>query len=258
MPQPDADLAEQRQIVAAFLAASRAGDFDALMAILDPDVVLRASGTPALQQERKGAAEVAGTVTTIGPRFALLCHPATVNGQAGLILNTPVGPLGAVGFTVSNGLITTIDFTLDPDKLEGLDRTDDAGRRESPHGREAANEPSLLSYLRGRQGSVAERIIAEALSWPGVYRETGQLGAVALRIGRHELGHLHGDAVADVPLAPTLQDQLREDGVVQDHELRRDSGWVTVPLGSEEDVRRALALLRVNYQRATDSRSTYA
>jgi RNA polymerase sigma factor (sigma-70 family) len=258
MPQPDADLAEQRQIVAAFLAASRAGDFDALMAMLDPDVVLRASGTRELQQERKGAADVAHTVATIGPRFATLCHPATVNGQAGLILNTPAGPLGAVGFTVSRGLITTIDFTLDPDKLEGLDHADDARRTDPPHGDEAANEPSLLSYLRARQGSVAERIITQALSWPGVYRETGQLGAVALRIGQRELGHLHGDAVADVPLAPTLQDQLVKDGVLQDHELGRDSGWVTVPLESEEGVQKALGLLRVNYQRARANRSTDA
>jgi len=241
MPQPDADLAKQRQIVAAFLAASRAGDFDALMAMLDPDVVLRASGTPELQQERTGAADVAHTVATIGPRFAALCHPATVNGQAGLILDTPIGPLGAVGFTVSRDLISTIDFTLDPDKLESLD---------------AANEPSLLSFLRAREGSVAERVIAEALSWPGVYRETGQLGAVALRLGRHELGHLHGDAVTDVPLEPPLQHQLIKDGVLQDHELERDSGWATIPIETDEGVRKALALLRVNYEHARASRST--
>ena len=237
MPQPDADLAKQREIVAAFLAASRAGDFDALMAMLDPDVVLRASGTLELQQERKGAADVADTVATTGPRFATLCRPATVNGQPGLILHTPMGRLGAVGFTVSGGLITTIDVTVDPDKLEGSD---------------AAGEPSLLSFLRARRGSVAERIIAQALRWPGVSRERGQLGAVELRIGHRELGHLHGDAVADVPLAPTLQDQLLKDGVLQEQELRRNSGWATIPIETEEGARKALALLRVNYERAGD------
>jgi RNA polymerase sigma-70 factor (ECF subfamily) len=243
MPQPDADLALQRQIVAAFLAASRAGDFDALMAMLDPDVVLRASGTPELQQERKGAADVAHTVATTGPRFATLCHPATVNGQAGLILDTATGPLGAVGFTISSGLITTIDVTLDPDKLEGA---------------HAAGEPDVLSFLRARQGSVAERIIAQALSWPGVYREPGQLGAVELRIGKRELGHLHGDAVADVPLEPALQDQLVKDAALPSHQLGRDSGWATIPIETEEGVRKALALLRVNYERATAGTPTDA
>jgi RNA polymerase sigma factor (sigma-70 family) len=209
MPQPDADPAKQREAVAAFLAASRAGDFDALLAVLDPDVALRAGGTPELRQELNGAGEVARSVATFGPRFATLCHPATVNGQPGLLIKTDQGPLGAVGFTLSGGLITTIDFTLDPH----------------------ADEPGLISHLRARQGSVGERIITEALSWPGVYRETGDFGSVVLRVGRYELGHLHGDAVADVPLE------------------HHDSGWVAVPLDSEEDAQRALALLRGNYER---------
>jgi RNA polymerase sigma factor (sigma-70 family) len=209
MPQPDADLDRQREAVDAFLAASRAGDFDALVAVLDPDVVLRAVGTPELQQELNGATDVARSVATFGPRFATMCHPATVNGQAGLVLKTEQGAFGAVGFTVSGGLITTIDFTLDPD----------------------TDEPALLNHLRTRQGSFGERIISEALSWPGVGRETGDFGSVVLRLGPRELGHLHGDAVADVPIE------------------RDDPGWVAVPLETEEDVQRALALLRANYQR---------
>ena len=250
MPQPDADPAKQREVVDAFLAASRAGDFDALIAVLDPDVVFRARGARELQQELKGAADVAHSLATFGPRLVTLCHPATINGQAGLLVKTRQGPAGAIGFTVSGGLITTIDLTLDPDKLEDPDHKEDARRPDPPHGHEADSELSLLlSYVRGRQGSVAERIITEALSWPGVYRASGRFGSVVLRVGRRELGHLHGDAVADVPLAPRLRDRVVKDGVAPEHQSRHDSGWVTVPLETEEGVQQALALLRGNYER---------
>ncbi len=230
MPQADADLTQQREAVDAFLAASRAGDFDALVAVLDPDVVFRAGGAPKLQQEMKGAADVARNLATFGPRFATLCQPATVNGQPGLLIKTRQGPAGAMGFTVSGGLITTVDLTLDPD---------------------AAGELSLLSFLRVRQGSVAERIINEALSWPGVYREAGHLGSVVLRVGGREVGHLHGDAVADVPLAPELRDQLLADETTHEHQWRHESGWVRVLLETEEGVQQALALLRGSYDGVT-------
>ena len=207
MPQPDADPAKQRQVVGAFLAASRAGDFNALVAVLDPDVVLRASGAGELEQELKGAADVARRVASFGPRFATRCHLAIVNGTPGLVVTTPQGPAGAVGFTLNGGLITTIDLVLDPDKLEG---------------------------------SVAERIINEALSWPGVSRASGHFGSVQLRVGSRELGHLHGDAFADVPLV----------GVSPEDERQRDPGWVTIPLETEEGVQHALALLRTNYEHA--------
>jgi RNA polymerase sigma-70 factor (ECF subfamily) len=248
-PQPDPDLAKQRKVVDAFLAASRAGDFDALVAVLDPDVVFRAGGAPELQQEAKGAADVADKLATFGPSFATLCHPATVNGHAGLLIKTHQGPAGVIGFTVSSGLITTIDLTLDLDKLEGSDPTADARLPEPLHGHQAATASRLLSYFRARQGSAAERIISEALSWPGVHRAQGESGSVELRVGRRELGHLHGDLVADVPLPPKLHDQLAQDGVALEHQRRHDPGWVTVPLETEEGVQQALALLRGNYER---------
>ena len=225
IPPPDADLVKQREAVDAFLAASRAGDFDALVAVLDPDVVMRASGAPELQQELNGASDVASRMATFGPRFATLCHPASVNGQPGLVIETGQGRAGAIGFTVSAGLITALDLTLDPNSLEDFDE--------------------LLGNVRGRQGSIAERIINEALSWPGVHRQTGHFGSVKLRAGRRELGHLHGDAVADIPLPPELRDQAVEEGVA----LERDPGWVTVPLDVEDGIPHALALLRANYER---------
>jgi hypothetical protein len=88
-----------------------------------------------------------------------------------------------------------------------------------------------------------------------VYRASGHFGSVVLRVGQRELGHLHGDAVADVPLPPKLQAQLLKDGAAPEHLLRHDSGWVTVPLDTEEGVQQALVLLRSNYDRAQGKRS---
>ena len=119
-PETEPDLARQREVVAAFLAASRAGDFDALLSVLDPDVVFRADSGAIrglVPAQINGATEVARHAVQQGSRFASLCHPALVNGAAGLIVRTGRRPIGAVGFTVARGLIATIDLVLDPDKL---------------------------------------------------------------------------------------------------------------------------------------------
>jgi RNA polymerase sigma-70 factor (ECF subfamily) len=236
VPQPDADITSQRAVVDAFLAASRAGDFDALIAVLHPDVVMRASSGGEPQQELNGEADVARSVATSGPRFASLCHPAIVNGQAGLVIKTRQGQVGAIGFTVTGGLITTIDATIDLDKLEGLVRAE-ASQAEAPDGQGTASQASLLGYFRARQGSIAERIISEVLSWPGVSRAKGPSGSIVFCVGGRELGHLHGDAVADVPLPPELQ-------------RWQERGWASVPLETQEDATQALKLLRGNYERA--------
>lgn len=123
-PLPDPDLGRQREAVDAFLAAARAGDFDGLVAVLDPDVVFRTDtgARPGLAPAQvAGAAEVAQYSVTTGPQFAPFCRPALVNGAAGLVAQTPAGTLGVVGFTVVHGRITTIDLILDPDKLRKLD-----------------------------------------------------------------------------------------------------------------------------------------
>ena len=123
-PEPDPDVGRQRQMVDAFLSAAREGDFDALIALLDPKVVFRADAgrlTGAARPEITGAQEVAQYSATQGPRFATLCHPARVNGAAGLVILTSGGPIGAVGFTVTDRGISTIDLMLDPDKLGAID-----------------------------------------------------------------------------------------------------------------------------------------
>ena len=120
---PDADLPTQRRVVNAFLAASRAGDFQDLVTLLDPDVVFRVdTGTrtwlaPALLT---GAIDVAEHAAAQGPRFATLCEPALVNGAAGIIAKTRGGVIAVVGVTVINERIAELDLILDPDKLAGL------------------------------------------------------------------------------------------------------------------------------------------
>jgi RNA polymerase sigma factor (sigma-70 family) len=119
-PVPDADLAHQREIVDAFLAAARAGDFDALVAVLDPDVVFRADAGPESPLARApitGAGAVAEQVLTRGTRFAPHARPAIVNGAAGVVVGSGGAVLAVVGFTIAHGRISAIDLITDRSKL---------------------------------------------------------------------------------------------------------------------------------------------
>jgi RNA polymerase sigma factor (sigma-70 family) len=121
-PVPDPDLEVQWAAVDAFLAAARQGDFDALVAILDPDVVLRADQGVAAggSREARGAATVAGQAVTWS-RVDLELRRALVNGAAGLVA-TRNGQLFSVGaFTVRGGRIVEIDILADPERLGRLD-----------------------------------------------------------------------------------------------------------------------------------------
>ena len=122
-PVPDADLPRQREIVDAFLAASRAGDFEALLEVLDPQVVFRMDSGDASRRAQgpiTGAAAVARQVLTRGARFAPLGRPAIVNGAAGVVVGRVGQPIAVVGFTVAHDRIVAIDVITDPDKLRGL------------------------------------------------------------------------------------------------------------------------------------------
>ncbi|MFD4421428.1 RNA polymerase sigma factor SigJ [Agromyces sp. NPDC058484] len=122
-PAPDRDPARQRRAVDAFFAASRGGDFDALVAVLHPDVVLRAdggAGRPSLTKLLRGAATVAGQAVTYA-QLAPWVHPVLVNGAAGVVV-APHGEAGSVmAFTVVDGLIAAIDVLADPVRLRELD-----------------------------------------------------------------------------------------------------------------------------------------
>src|ERR1700694_343395 len=117
---PDADLTRRREVVDAFLAASRGGDFGALLALLDPDVVLRAD-TAAVQmgaaREVRGADQVAETFSG----RARAAQPALVNGAPGLVWVQHGRPRTVFDFTIAGGKIVAIKLLADPDRLRQLD-----------------------------------------------------------------------------------------------------------------------------------------
>lgn len=119
VPEPDADLARQREVVDAFFAAARGGDFDALVAVLHPDVLLRAdAGTrrAAASTVIRGAALIAGQAL----RFASpeqVARPALVNGTAGAVVTIKGRPISVMGFTVTQGRIVEIDLIADPERV---------------------------------------------------------------------------------------------------------------------------------------------
>ncbi|MCP2287490.1 RNA polymerase sigma factor SigJ [Nocardia amikacinitolerans] len=124
-PVPDPDLTRRRRVVDAFLSAARGGDFDALLAILDPDVVLHADGgatVPGGLRVVRGAERVAAVLDTFH-RMANLydTHPALVNGVAGLINTAEGKPMSVMSFTVTDGRIAEIDILSDPERLARLD-----------------------------------------------------------------------------------------------------------------------------------------
>ncbi|SRR6266540_44324 len=122
-PVPDPDLACQRQVVEAFLAAARDGDFDALVALLDPDVILRAdTGTviAGVSKVIRGAAAVAGQALTF-QRFARYAQLALVNGAVGVVTAPDGQPMAVMGLTIAHGKVVAIDILADPERLRRLD-----------------------------------------------------------------------------------------------------------------------------------------
>jgi RNA polymerase sigma-70 factor (ECF subfamily) len=124
-PAPDADLAEQRRVVDAFLAAAREGDFEGLVAVLDPEVVIRSDGgakRARLSVVVRGAEAVASQAVTYA-RLHPWVRPALVNGAAGVVVAPRGRPFSVMGFTVSGGRIVEIDALADPERLSRLDLT---------------------------------------------------------------------------------------------------------------------------------------
>jgi RNA polymerase sigma-70 factor (ECF subfamily) len=123
-PAPEPNLARQRQVVDAFFAAARHGDLEALVAVLDPDVVLRSDGgtaRPELTMVLQGAVEVAERAVTYS-RMSPFVRPALVNGAAGVVVTPRPGQLFSImAFTVQGGRIVQIDSLVDPERLRFVD-----------------------------------------------------------------------------------------------------------------------------------------
>jgi RNA polymerase sigma-70 factor, ECF subfamily len=119
---PDADLETQREVIDAFLAAARDGDFDRLVAVLDPDVVVRQDFGPARRREIHGAEAVARQALSYA-QMGLEVRPALINGVAGAVGFLQGQPFSIGAVTVRNGRIVELDFLADPERLRQLDLT---------------------------------------------------------------------------------------------------------------------------------------
>lgn len=102
--------------------------------------------------------------------------------------------------------------------------------------------------------SIAELIVEEVGGWPGVEVGPHRFGGVEFKVGRRELGHLHGDWLADLPFPRSLRDKLLAEGRVVPHHVAPDSGWASRVIRSEQDARDVIALLRLQYERALAKR----
>jgi RNA polymerase sigma factor (sigma-70 family) len=120
---PHADLNHQKHVLDAFFKAARAGDFEALLAVLDPDIVVRSDGgalRPELSMVVRGATGVARRAAAFSRREARL-HPVLVNGGAGVVATLDGRPFSIMGFTIAGGRIVTVDILADPERIARLD-----------------------------------------------------------------------------------------------------------------------------------------
>jgi RNA polymerase sigma factor (sigma-70 family) len=120
-PVPDSDLGVQWDTVDAFLAASRGGDFEALVAVLDPDIVLRADAGPEGLSHRFEGAETVARQAMLFSRVDLTLRKALVNGAAGVVALRDGRPFSLAAFTVRDGKVVEMDILADPERLSRLD-----------------------------------------------------------------------------------------------------------------------------------------
>lgn len=104
------------------------------------------------------------------------------------------------------------------------------------------------------QSCAAQRISEVVGSWPGVESGPHRFGGIEFRLGRRELGHLHGDRFADLPFPRRVRDELVAAGRARPHHVLPDTGWVTAPIDEPGDVERVIDLFRLAYERALGAR----
>ena len=98
-------------------------------------------------------------------------------------------------------------------------------------------------------GSIRERIEGELSLWPGVEARPHRFNGVEFRVRGHEIGHLHGDSLADLPFPKRVRERLVAEGKAQLHNVMPETGWTSYRIRGPEDVEGALELFRLNYER---------
>ena len=244
-PSPDGkvDPAAQRRVVQAFFAAARSGDLGALVAVLDPDAVLRADGgasRPEVSALLRGSTAVAGRAAMFN-QPAVAIHPVLVNGAAGAVVTSDGEPVSVMAFTISGGRIAEIDILLDPVRLRRLDLA--------------------LSLLPKAEAGLAVEQLAGDLQMAGVRRRlldhvqdhhpnVGYLliaVPAARRVGQADAGQ---DLVGPVALVSVVAEHLRQRAIAGESPRRvvrrptlvprvillqaRDDLLEPVPLGPSE------------------------
>lgn len=102
--------------------------------------------------------------------------------------------------------------------------------------------------------NLADAITAAVASWPGVTTAEGRFGSPVFHHGRRELGHLHGEHLADIPFPKAIRDRLIAEGRVTRHHYLPESGWSSRRIATREDAEDVVALLRLNYDRPRGAR----
>jgi hypothetical protein len=106
--------------------------------------------------------------------------------------------------------------------------------------------------------TTGEQITETVQSWPGVESAPHRFGGIEFKVGRRELGHIHGDRIADLPFPRRVRDQLIADGRARPHHVLPESGWITVSIRSVDEANHAVELFRMAYERAQNARRAHA
>lgn len=106
--------------------------------------------------------------------------------------------------------------------------------------------------------TTGEQIKETVQSWPGVESAPHRFGGIEFKVGRRELGHLHGDRIADLPFPRRVRDELVAEGRARPHHVLPDSGWITISIDSPEEADHAVELFRMAYERARNARRANA
>jgi hypothetical protein len=115
--------------------------------------------------------------------------------------------------------------------------------------RHDAHSPARSGGVAGMDDLITTQITREVAAWRGVTVGPHRFGGVEFLVGRRELGHLHGNGLADLPFPVRVRQQLVAEGKAQPHHILPDSGWVSVVIRSPADVPGVVALFRLSYER---------
>lgn len=102
--------------------------------------------------------------------------------------------------------------------------------------------------------TIAQQIEREVASWDGIVVKAHRFGGIEFKVGRREIGHLHGSRLADIPFPVSVREQLVAAGKAEPHHVLRQSGWVSYRIRSERDVPAVVELFRLSYERRSMTR----